>query len=87
MDRLRTLEEYKTRLYEGNDNSTIAMRPDEFEIIKTEIQNNKRLAMVEVLQKYKSRMFTELKYFKYRLEKQDQIWYIIDYTVINKGTE
>lgn len=87
MDRIRTLGEYKTRLYDGNENSTISMRPDEFEIIKTEIQNNKRLATVEVLQKYKSRMFTELKYFKYRLEKQDQIWYVIDYTVINKGTE
>lgn len=87
MDRIRTLDEYKTKLFDGNEGSTIAMRPDEYEIIKTQIQNNKRLATVEVLQKYRSKMFTELKYFTYRLQKQDQIWYVIDYTVINKGTE
>jgi len=42
---------------------------------------------VQVLQKFDYPDFRMLKLYIYELEKRDDIWYIISYTVQNKGTE
>jgi len=63
----------------------ISIIPTSFEILKTEYNNNE--GTVVVLQKYRRFTFTELRQYTYFLEKRDNFWIIVNYTVQGMGTE
>ncbi len=63
----------------------IIYRPFTYKIIKT--WYTEANAEVIVMQKFKYEQLIEIKEYTYKLRKTDGIWFIHDYTVINKGTE
>jgi len=65
-----------------NDNSDI---PSSFEILRTEYNNNK--GIVSVMQKFRMSNYTELKLYRYFLEKRDNFWIIVNYTTQGMGTQ
>jgi hypothetical protein len=83
--RRRMLEQYRQELRESTTDGTISNIPTEYTIERT--QYNSTDGTVTVLQKYRSRNFTEVKRYTYLLQRKDDIWAIVDYSVVNLGTE
>jgi len=69
----------------GSSYDNILTTPTSFEILKTEYNRNE--GAVIVLQKYRMINYTELRHYTYFLEKQDNCWAIVNYTVQGMGTE
>jgi len=68
----------------GNSYDNILTTPTSFEILRTEYNSNE--GTVVVLQKYRMLNFTELRHYTYFLEKQDNFWTIVSYSVQGMGT-
>jgi len=90
--RRRMVREYRSRLQvsgdphaPGDSYDNILTTPTTFEILKTEYNSNE--GIVIVLQKYRMLNYTELRHYTYFLEKQDNYWAIVNYSVQGMGTE
>ena len=83
--RRRMVALYRQELQNSVTDGSISVIPSEFEIERT--QYNSFEGSVSVLQKFRNVNFTELKRYTYYLRLMDNIWTIVDYTVINLGTE
>jgi hypothetical protein len=83
--RRRMIEQFRLELQSPVTDGTIAVIPTSFEIERT--QYNSFEGSVTVLQKYRNNNFTELKRYIYLLRQKDNIWTIVEYSVINLGTE
>jgi len=83
--RRRMIEQYRQELRNSVTDGTISVIPTSFDIERT--QYNSFEGSVSVLQKFKSAYFTELKRYTYTLRQKDNIWTIVDYSVVNLGTE
>jgi hypothetical protein len=79
------VEQYRQELRNSVTDGTISVIPTSFEIERT--QYNSFEGSVSVLQKFKSANFTELKRYTYTLRQKDNIWTIVNYSVVNLGTE
>jgi len=79
------IEQYRNELRNTVTDGTISVIPSSFEIERT--QYNSFEGSVSVLQKFRSVNFTELKRYTYFLRQKDNIWSIVDYSVVNLGTE
>ncbi|MDR2029325.1 MAG: hypothetical protein LBP93_07290 [Treponema sp.] len=83
--RQRMLARYRTELENGIIDGDIVTIPAEFEIERTTYGAEE--GTVTVLEKFKIGNYTERKRYTYFLRRKDDIWIIIDYTVLNLGTE
>jgi len=83
--RRRMIEQYRQELRNEIIDGTISVIPTSFEIERT--QYNSFEGSVSVLQKFKSTFFTEVKRYTYFLRQKDNIWNIVNYSVVNLGTE
>ncbi|MBU0934559.1 MAG: hypothetical protein KKI09_03080 [Spirochaetes bacterium] len=83
--RRRMLSEFKTELMQGVVDTDIVVVPSSFEIVET--RYGMLYGTVDVLQKFAYDGFFMVKQYIYELEKRDDIWNIVAYTVINKGSE
>lgn len=83
--RRRMVEQYRRELRNPVTDRTISVVPTGFEIERT--QYNSSEGSVSVLQRFKTNNFTELKRYTYHLRQKDNIWTIVDYSVVNLGTE
>lgn len=83
--RRRLLSEFKTELMQGVVDNDIVVIPAVFEIIETRYGTLR--GTVEVIQKFAYDGFYMVKQYTYELEKRDDIWNIVAYTVVNKGSE
>lgn len=83
--RARTLELYRADLIRSASDPDIGMIPSEYAVLKTTYSGDS--GEVQVLEKFRMAGFTELKLYTYYLKKKDGVWYIVDYVVVNKGTE
>jgi len=83
--RRRMIEQYRQELRNSVTDGTISVIPTSFEIERTQYNNFE--GSVSVLQKFRSINFTELKRYTYFLRQKDNIWTIVDYSVVNLGTE
>ena len=83
--RRRMIEQYRQELRNSVTDGTISVIPTSFEIERTQYNNFE--GSVSVLQKFRSPNFTELKRYTYFLRQKDNIWTIVDYSVVNLGTE
>lgn len=83
--RRRMLETYRNELMQRVVDIDIVVIPSSFEI--TETRYGPRFGTVTVIQKFAYDGFSMIKEYTYELEKQDDIWFIVSYTVRNKGTE
>ncbi|MCL2184867.1 MAG: hypothetical protein FWB86_03295 [Treponema sp.] len=83
--RLAMIAEYIQNLRNAFINDDISVIPRSFEILRTEYNNDK--GIVSVMQKFRRSNYTELRLYRYYLEKRDNFWIIVHYTAQGMGTE
>lgn len=83
--RRRMLESYRAELMASTVDDDIVVVPSSFEIVETRYRpaNGTVVAML----RFAYDGFSLLKQYTYELEKRNDIWYIVSYTVLNKGSE
>ncbi|MCL2808849.1 MAG: hypothetical protein FWD24_02150 [Treponema sp.] len=82
--RRRMVTEYRQNLQNAVVDGDIHQIPTSFEILRTVYNNDE--GSVVVLQRYRHAAFTELRHYTYFLEKKDNFWTIVNYTVQGMGT-
>lgn len=83
-DRLNALEEFRRELREGSLNEEIVTAPSEYEILQTSYSPTEGEVVVEQVFEYPG--FTEIKRYRYQLERRGGFWRVTGYTVVNVGT-
>jgi hypothetical protein len=83
--RARMVARYKSDLMASVVDGDISMIPSDFTIERTAY--NAENAEVTVLELFRQNNFTERRRYTYYLRRDNGIWNIVDYTVINLGTE
>mgnify|MGYP003393779452 CR=1 FL=1 len=81
----RMVERYRADLQTSVIDNDIVVQPYYFEILETRYTEAK--GFVRAIEKFQSGQLRLVKEYDYVLERQGEVWYIIDYTVFNKGTE
>jgi hypothetical protein len=81
----KMLADYRARLEASKEDSTISVIPSSFEIQRTTYDS--RTGQVVALEKFDQDGYTAVKRYTYYLEKQEAVWTIVDYMVVNMGTE
>ncbi|MDP3177162.1 MAG: hypothetical protein Q8M76_04610, partial [Spirochaetaceae bacterium] len=79
------LERYRTDLQTSVIEGGIIVQPYFFEIIETRYTSSR--GFVKVLEKFQSEQLRFVKEYTYELARRDSVWYIVGYSVLNKGTE
>jgi len=83
--RQRMLMRYRQDLQNAVIDGDISLIPMDFTIERTAYNN--QTGTVTVLELFRVGTYTERKRYTWYLEKKDDIWTIIDYSVVNLGTE
>lgn len=83
--RRRIVERYRADLQTNVVDNDIAVQPYYFEILETRYTESK--GFVSVLEKFQSGQLRLVKEYTYELHRRDEVWYVADYVVFNKGTE
>jgi hypothetical protein len=83
--RMRMLARYRQDLQGAVQDGDISMIPMEFDIERTAYGAEE--GTVVVLEKFKTGNYTERKRYTYYLRRKDNIWTVVDYSVLNLGTE
>jgi hypothetical protein len=81
----RMVARYKSELMESVADGDISMIPSDFTIERTAY--NAENAEVTVIELFKQNNFTERRRYTYYLRRDNGVWSIVDYMVINLGTE
>lgn len=83
--RRRMLESYRAELMASTVDNDIVVVPSSFEIVETRYRP--AAGTVVAMLRFAYDGFSLLKQYTYELEKRNDIWYIVSYTVLNKGSE
>jgi hypothetical protein len=81
----RMVERYRADLETSVVDNDIVVQPYSFEILETRYTEAR--GFVKAIEKFQSGQLRLIKEYNYVLERRGEIWYIVDYTVLNKGTE
>ncbi len=83
--RRRMLARFRDELESNVVDKDIVVQPYYFEILETKYSPYK--GTVRVLEKFQDHQLRLVKEYTYLLERRDGVWYIVGYTVLNKGAE
>jgi hypothetical protein len=83
--RRRMVEQFHNELQNSQLDGNISVIPSEYTIERT--QYNSFEGNVVVTERFRNNYFTEIKRYTYHLNFKDNIWMIVDYSVVNLGTE
>jgi hypothetical protein len=83
--RERMLERYRLDLQSATIDGEFSTIPLEYTIERTSYGGEE--GTVTVLEKFRTGTYIESKRYTYHLRRRDDIWMIVDYTVLNLGTE
>ncbi|MCL2193393.1 MAG: hypothetical protein FWB78_08365 [Treponema sp.] len=83
--RQRMVQQFRQELKSPTTIEAISLIPSDFTIERTEHRGNE--GTVTVLKRFQGIHFTEVKRYTYYLQRRDNIWSIVDFTVINLGAE
>ena len=83
--RRRMIERFRADLQTSVVDDDIVVQPYQFEIQETRYTDSK--GFVSAIEKFQSGQLRLVKEYRYVLQRRDEIWQIVDYTVFNKGTE
>jgi hypothetical protein len=75
---------YRQSLQNAVIDGDIVVVPTSYDILKTQYNNDE--GTVVVLQRYRFPNYTDLREYTYRLEKKDNFWIIVNYSVQGMGT-
>jgi hypothetical protein len=79
------IERYRADLQTNVVDNDIYLQPYYYEILETRYTEAR--GFVSVLEKFQNGQLRIVKEYSYELQRKDEVWYIVDYTVFNKGTE
>ena len=79
------LERYRADLQTDVVDNDIVVQPYYFEMLETRYTDAR--GFVSVLEKFQNGQLRMVKEYTYELQRREGVWYIVDYTVFNKGTE
>jgi len=83
--RRRMIERYRADLQANIVDNDIVVQPYYFEVLETRYTPSR--GFVRVLEKFQSQQLRMVKEYTYELERRDGVWFVVGYTVLNKGTE
>jgi len=83
--RRRMVAQYRTDLKNSMIDGDISVIPTTFEILRTVYNNDE--GTVTALLKFRNVNYTELRRYTYYLERRDNYWIIVNYSVESMGTE
>jgi hypothetical protein len=84
--RQRLMARYRSDLQSAVIDGDISMIPTEFQVERTSYTANEGTVIVQ--EKFRvGTNYTERKRYTYYLQRKNDIWTIVDYTVLNLGTE
>jgi hypothetical protein len=83
--RRRMLMQYRQNLQSSTVDEDISVIPTSFEILRTVHNNNE--GTVTAMLRFRMPTYTELRLYTYYLERKDNIWMIVNYSVQGMGTE
>jgi len=83
--RQRMVEQLRQELRRPATTEAISLIPTDFTIERTQHTNNE--GTVTVLKRFSGPHFTEIKRYTYYLQRRDNVWSIVDISVINLGAE
>ena len=83
--RRKMLDNFRADLQGKKGADSIVTLPKEFAIEETRYTANH--GFVGVLEKFAEKGYTSVKEYSYELERRGDIWFIVGYSVVNKGTE
>jgi hypothetical protein len=83
--RRRMTAQYRLSLQNSTVDGDIGLIPTTFEILRT-VYNNDQGTVIALL-KFRYINYTELRRYTYYLEKKDNFWAIVNYSVEGLGTE
>jgi len=81
--RIRMVHEFRQTLQNSNEEDII-LTPTTFDILRTEYRGNR--GVVVVMQRFRLPNFTQLREYTYELERRDNIWLIVNYSVQAMGS-
>ena len=84
-NRRAAIARYREQLRSETVDVDILVIPAEYEIIRTSYTPLE--AEVTVIERFRYRDYVEIKRYTYFLERRDNIWVVIDYEIVNLGTE
>ena len=84
-ERLRMVAEYRKNLQNATVDGDIVVIPTSFEILRTVYDADEGTVIVR--QKYRNPAYTEIRLYTYFLEKKDNYWIIVKYSMQSQGTE
>jgi len=83
--RRRMVERFRQELRAPIVDNTISVVPTEYVIERTQYNNSE--GTVVVLKRFRTGNFTDNKRYTYILQRKDDIWMIVDYSVTHLGTQ
>jgi len=83
--RQRMVEQFRQELRSPTTAEAISLIPTDFTIERTQHSGNE--GTVTVLKRFRGTHFTDVKRYTYYLQRRDNIWSIVDFSVINLGAE
>ena len=83
--RRRMLDRYREELEKEVVDNDIVVTPYWFDILETRYSASS--GVVRVLEKFQYQQIRLIKEYTYQLQKRDDVWYVVGYSVLNKGTE
>ncbi len=84
-DRRAELEQFREDLRRERTDEDIILTPETYEMVRTEYTPRRGTVVVD--KRFRFPDYTEIKRYRYQLERDDDIWMIVDYDVENLGTE
>jgi hypothetical protein len=83
--RRRMIERFRADLQTNVVDHDIVIQPYFFQVLETRYTEAK--GFVTVLEKFQDGQLRLVKEYRFVLQRRDEVWQIVDYTVFNKGTE
>lgn len=83
--RRRMIAVYRNDMMASVVDADISVVPSGFEIVESRYGPSS--GTVTVIERFAQDGFSLVKEYTYEVEKRDDVWYIVAYTVLNKGTE
>jgi hypothetical protein len=83
--RRQMVERFRADLRTSATASDLILQPYYYELLETRYTEAK--GFVSVLEKFKNGQLRMVREYTYELARRDEVWYIVDYTVFNRGTE
>ncbi len=84
-DRRAELRQFREDLQRERTDEDIILAPETYEMVRTEYTPHRGTVIVD--KRFRFPGYTEVKRYSYQLERDDDIWMIVDYNVENLGTE